>query len=164
MHALVRPTDQLPEGELSQHVLPVTGTEFGRIIIDGDQAAVETTVTLESDRPLRVPVETALVFEGGRWLVDYDLTVESIRVGSPVAEILRDMRVMSDKIAQAMDDSVTELERTLPELERQLRTIERDLKAQLPELQRSLEDFAARLEQALKGEPPPPPAAKPHAI
>jgi hypothetical protein len=164
LRELVRPTDELPEGDLSEHVLPVTGTEFGRIIIDGDQATVETTVTLQSDRPLRVPVETALVYQDDRWLVDYDSTVASIRVNSPVAQILRDMRAISDQIAKAMDESVTELERSLPELERQLRSIERDLKAQLPELQRSLEEFAARLEQALKGERPPPPAPKPRAI
>jgi exonuclease VII small subunit len=158
--------ESLPEAEITENILPISNIEFGRIIIDGDEATVETQLTVQSDRPLRVPVETLLRREDGKWRVDYQATVASVKRDSQVAALLQGLHEFNERITRAMDESVSELERTLPELERQLRSLEREMQSQLPEWQKRLEEFAERMEEALqdKAPPPPPQTAEPKAI
>lgn len=157
--------ESLPESEITENILPISDVEFGRIIIDGDQATVETRLTVQSDRPLQLPIETLLLREDGEWRVDYKSTVASVQRDSPVAAMLQGLQEFNERITRAMDESVNELERSLPELERQLRSLEREMQRQLPEWQQRLEEFANRMEEALRGSPPPPPpTTEPKAI
>jgi hypothetical protein len=134
---------------LGEDVLAITDVQFGKIIIDGEVATVETTVSVESDSPVTVPLATRLVRENSQWKVDYDATVGSIEIHSDLAMVLRRIREYGEGFADQLNDSLDDMQQALPEIERELRNMEDSLKTQIPELQRRIEAFAKSLEEAI---------------
>lgn len=157
-----------PEAGLGGELLPISDARLGRAVIEGDRARVETTVTLDADRPLDVPLETVLLRERERWRVDYAATVEGLRESDGLARVLRGFRDAFDELGATLgrevERSVSEIERALPELKRELERAEREIRARVPELERRLEELRRALEEALEPALEPPPADAPREV
>jgi len=156
MRRYVAPGTWPPEQQHA-HLLAVGGARFGRIVIDGDRASIDTTVSVRGDRPLDVPLETRLVRDDGAWRVDYHATVAPLAADGALARFLQELRRSGERLARALDESADGLRRSLPGLDRDLRGIEEELRHRIPELRERIEEFSRRLEDALR----PPPARKP---
>ena len=139
---------------LGKDILDVTDISYGRVIIDGDRATVETTVVVLSDRPLSLPLDTVLVKEGSDWKVDYDATVSSVTLHSELAQVLDRVAEYGERFASELNRSMDDLQKALPQIEREVKRIEESFKAKIPELQKRIEEFAKSIEEALKVPPP----------
>ncbi len=138
---------------LGKDILELEEISFGKVIIDGESAIVETTVVVLSDRPLTLPLNTVLVKEGAEWKVDYNATVSSISLNSALARVLQSVREYGERFASQLNRSIDEMRAQLPEIEREVRRIEESLKANIPELRKRIEEFAKSLNDALNGTP-----------
>lgn len=134
----------------TKDLLPISNVSFGRTLIDGDRAWVETAVTIQSDRPFTLPTKTVLVFEREQWRVDYRSTMESLSNGGELANVIDSIEQLSDQFRDRFDETLDELERTLPEVKREFERLEDHIRTRIPELQKRLEEFEHELEEALK--------------
>lgn len=142
-------------------ILPISGYELGRIVIDGDVATIDTSVTLAGDEPVTVGIETELVRENGHWRVDYERTVNHISMQSDLARVIDQIAVFGDALKDGIDKSVDEMKKVVPEIEKQLSRIEGEIKQRMPELRERLEEFSKRIEESLQQTPEPAPPAEP---
>ncbi len=140
------------------NVLPVGDVRFGRTVIDGTVAQVETTVTLLGDKPLPVPLATHLREEDGQWRVDSAATMAMLAPEGEVGAAVARLRELNAELAERMDRSMAELQRQLPEIEREVERFRSEIGRRVPAVRKELEDFARRLEEALKNPPPAAPA------
>lgn len=147
LQALIAPGTG-PSGDTAE-LLPVRQAVIGKVTLGGDTARVQTTVTLDADPPLEVPLETVLVRHQGRWLVDYSATVAAIERRGELGQVLDELAGAGEALAERLDRSLDELQRTMPRVRQQLQEIERRLRARLPALRERLEALARELEQAL---------------
>lgn len=139
-------------------LLPVERFVFGKVVIDGKRASIDTELTLGGESPMSLAVVTVLVNESERWRVDYAATVSKLRGDGGLAHLLGRLRGLGRELGDGFDRSVGELERALPELEAELQRLEQDLRGKLPALRRQLEDLTRGLERAPHPQPPPPDA------
>jgi hypothetical protein len=140
--------------------------QFGRMLVNGDKATVETRLTLAGDSPLNISIDTRLVRENGQWRVDYQRTMDELSQQAEVARIVDQIHQIGEKLKLAIDHSVGELTEVVPKLERELSRLESDMKEGLPKLRQRIEEFSKQMEEALKQAPrqPDPPASKPSLI
>lgn len=132
-----------------EDMLKVTAVEFGRIIIDGDRAVVETTAMIGNDRTYDLPLKTYLRQEQATWKVDHDATL-AVLYGDGSAAILFDtIQRFSETLSRQLRESLTELQGLVPLLERELAELERSLKDSLPELRRQIEEALREFERSL---------------
>jgi len=143
------------EIESLDEVLPISKTELKRIVIDGNEASIDTTVTIAGDNPLDFPLKTHLVREGEAWKVDYSKTISAVANAGKLAAVIEKVHEFGDVLQQGIEQSVEELEQTLPQIEQELSRIEAQIKQHVPELRRKLENFTQELEEALKRPPQP---------
>lgn len=134
----------------TENILPVRGATFGRTVIEGNMAWVDTTLTIESEKPFTLPLTTTLIMEKGFWKVKYDETIASVSSGSNIARIMGSMRDLSDKFTEKLDESIGEMQKAIPEIKREIEKVEEQFKSKIPELKRRMEEFAKQLEEALK--------------
>jgi hypothetical protein len=134
-------------------VLPITDAELTRTVIEGQSAYIDTTVTVDSDRPLKYPLKTYLVLEDEHWKVDYEQTISAVAAAGKLAAVIDKVHEFGTALQHGIDRSVQELEHTLPQIEHELSRIEEQIKQQVPELRKRLENFAKELEDALKRPP-----------
>ena len=59
-------------------VLPISNPRLSRIVIENETAYIDTTVTVDGDKPLDFPLKTYLVIEDGSWKVDYQRTMSAV--------------------------------------------------------------------------------------
>lgn len=144
-------------------LLGVSAVEFGRTVIDGERASVETRVTLSGTQPLTLPLETTLVREGDTWRIDYPSTVAPISRDGEIATVIEHIEQLGDQLKQGIDRSVGELSAAIPQVEQELSRIERAFKQRVPALREQVEAFARRLEEAMKQAPAMPKPAPPPA-
>lgn len=135
--------------ESLQNVMPISDVSFGKIIIDGTVASVDTMVTLEGDRPMDLPVATHLVKENERWTVDYERTINTIIAAGKVAAVINQFKDIGTALKEGIGRSVVELEKTLPSIEKELSNMEQQIQQAVPELKSRFENFSRQLEQAL---------------
>jgi hypothetical protein len=144
-------------------VLPITKSELKRTVIEGDAAFIDTTVTVDGDRPLDFPLKTYLVLEDNRWKVDYERTISAVATAGKLAAIMDKVHEFGAALQEGIDRSVRELEQTLPQIEQELSRIEAQIKQHVPELRKRLENFTRELEEAMKIPPKPEEAADPES-
>ena len=142
-------------------VLPISGAELGRIIIDGREATIDTTVTVTGDKPLEFPLKTYLVLEDEDWKVDYGRTIEAVANAGKLAAVIDKVHEFGNTLQQGIERSVQELEHTLPQIEQELSRIEDQIKQHAPELRKRIEQFTQELEEAMKRPPKPAPPIDP---
>lgn len=133
-----------------EDLLPISDVRFGRTVIDGDRAWVETTVMVTSDRPFTLPTKTVLFFERKQWRVEYRSTMETLSNQGGLASVIDAIEKLSDQFQDSFDETLDELERTLPEVKREVERLEDHIRTRIPELQKRLEEFERELEEALK--------------
>ncbi|QBQ56081.1 hypothetical protein [Nitrosococcus wardiae] len=150
--------------ELTPSLLPIAEFELGKIIIDGEQALVETTVVVDGERPVTVPLETTLVREKGLWKVHYEETVAMLTEASELARALKGLETLAEQFSQKLDQSLTELQQSLPKVQRELKEIEKKLKAELPEIQKQLEGLSKEFEELFRSLQQPPSSEQEKAI
>lgn len=92
---------------------------WGRIVIDGNEASVVTTLSGPAGNP-PLKVVTHLVRRGGDWKVDYDRIGTQLD-GGPLTKLLGQMEGIGNAIASrlraASSDFAVEMERTAEQLE-----------------------------------------------
>ena len=139
---------------LADNIISVSETSFGKIVIDGDIAEVETTVVVESDNPTTVPIDTLLVKENEKWKVDYHATVDAIGSGGQLAQVIRELRVFGEKFSRdfskEFESSMDELDKAMPEIEKEISNLSDQIKEHVPELKKQFEELAKQLQEALE--------------
>lgn len=133
----------------SADMLTVTEVDFGRTIIDGDRATVETVVMVGRDQPYRLPLKTYLEQQQHAWKVDYDATMGPIHGDGSAAILFDAISRINEALSRQLQESLTELQDLVPLLERELADLERSLRDSLPELRRQLEDALREFEKSL---------------
>lgn len=146
-------------------IMPISEFELGRVVIDGESATIETSITLDADKPVALKIDTELVREGEQWRVDYSATIDDISTQSQLAQVIGQIESIGGALADGIDKSVDEMKKMLPEIERQLSRIEGEIKQRMPELRERIEEFSKRIEESLKLPPEEPaPTAPPTTI
>ena len=82
----------LRDDTMSEDILSVSEVSYGKIIIDGDHSEIETSLTIDSDNPETVSIDTLLVRENEKWKVDYHQTMDAIGTGEQLSQILRELK------------------------------------------------------------------------
>jgi hypothetical protein len=88
--------------ESLQNVMPISNVSFGKILIDGDVASVDTHVTLEGDRAMELPINTHLVKENDRWTVDYERTINTIVAAGKVAAVIDQFKDIGNAVKEGI--------------------------------------------------------------
>ncbi|MDX1457163.1 MAG: hypothetical protein R3276_06215 [Marinobacter sp.] len=135
---------------------------WGRVVIDGDEATVETTIeglTEEDGDPLETT--TYLVRMDDQWLVDYHRTGDALSgnrlFNQMFGELERFSRKLQSRFTEQSNDAAIELERLAQDLEKQM-SLAGDRMSILVEeygkqLEKSLEALSKSIEEALKEHP-----------
>ena len=140
--------DQITMDSL-QNIMPITEISFGKIVIDGDIASVDTTVTLEGDRTMELPINTHLIKENKQWTVDYERTINTIVAAGKVAAVINQFKDIGNIVREGIEQSVDELEKAMPNIEEELSNLEQQIQQAVPALKSRFENFSKQLEQAL---------------
>ena len=139
---------------LAENIVSVSEPSFGKIIIDGDIAEVETKVVVESDNPTEVSLDTLLVKENEKWKVDYHATVDAIGSEGQLAQVIRELRTFGEKFSREFskefESSMDELDKAMPEIEKEISNLSEQIKEHVPELKKQFEDLAKQLQEALE--------------
>ena len=134
-------------------VLAVDGVRFGKIIIDGNNASVDTNVTLAGNRATELPISTHLLRENEHWVVDYERTMQTMVAAGQVAAVINQFKDIGTAIKKGIGQSVNEFQQVLPEIEKELNNMERQIEQSVPKLKSRFEKFSKELEQALNSAP-----------
>lgn len=134
----------------TENIITVSNITFGKIIIDGKKAEVETNVTIESDNPVAVPIDTLLVNENDKWKVDYHATINSISQAGQLSQIFEELKGFGEQLTKGFENSMKELDKAMPEIERDISEFGDQIKKRVPELKKQFEDITRELERAWK--------------
>jgi len=140
----------LKEDELGENILPLDEITLGKTVIDGESAWVDTTVTISGDKPFTIPLRTELVRENKRWKVDYNATIKLVSQGSAVSNVINSIRNMSKDLAEELNESMEEIQKTIPEVTKEIEKIEESLLEHIPELKKQIEEFVRDLKDAIE--------------
>ena len=140
----------LKEDELGENILPLEEITLGKTVIDGESAWVDTTVTISGDKPFTIPLRTELIRENKRWKVDYNATIKLVSQGSAVSNVINSIRNMSKDLAEELNESMEEIQKTIPEVTEEVEKIEESLLEHIPELKKQIEEFVRDLKDAIE--------------
>jgi hypothetical protein len=146
-------TGQAIEFESLNHLLPISNAQIERTVIEAKTATVDTTVTIDSDKPLNFPLKTHLVLEEQKWKIDYERTMAAVDNAGKLATVISKVHEFGNALQQGIDRSIQEFESTLPQIEQELSRIESQIKHHVPELRKRIENFTKELEKAIKTPP-----------
>ncbi|MFK8068425.1 MAG: lipoprotein [Gammaproteobacteria bacterium] len=132
----------------TENIIDVSNISFGKIVIDGKLAEVETNVVVESDKPVTVPIDTLLVQENELWKVDYHATIDSIKNTGQLSQIFQELKGFSDQLSKEFENSMEELDKAMPEIEKGISDFGEEMKERIPEIQKQFEDITRQLERA----------------
>ncbi|MEM7466621.1 MAG: hypothetical protein AAF387_07015 [Pseudomonadota bacterium] len=138
-------------------VLAIGNVSFGKIVIDAEQASVDTTVTLAGDQQTTLPINTHLILENKHWVVDYDRTMQTMLAAGQVAAVINQFKDIGNAIKDGISQSVTEFQTVIPEIEKNLGDLEQQIEQAVPKLKSRFQKFSEELEQALNSPSTAPP-------
>ncbi|HIF51667.1 MAG TPA: hypothetical protein EYQ42_09115 [Thiotrichaceae bacterium] len=150
-----------------EHFEKITTIAFGRIIIDGDLAEVETTVTISSNNKLHdYTVNSYLENNNDVWKVDYRKTILQLVAKKSVTEIFDGLEAMSEEVAKGVEESVKEIqkkivpeikskaeeiqEKVVPKIKSNIEQAEKEIIKKLPEWKNIFDEFLHELEKSLE--------------
>jgi hypothetical protein len=130
----------------------VTNFTFGRIIIDGDVAKIETNVTILSDENSEdILLNTYLENNNDVWKVNYKKTVFQLVLRQNAKEVFGDIEQITEEIAKDIKESVEDIkEKVVPEIKSEIEQVEKEFLEKLPEFKNLLEEFLHDLEESLE--------------
>ena len=139
----------------------VTAFTLGRIVIDGNSAEVETSLSMkEASRP--VSVTTYLTKENGKWRVDFGKTASFLTLNEQMTELIGDIEDLAEEFADEIEGSGEEIkEKALPAIKSQVQQLEKELQKKLPEIRQQIDEFLEELEQSIEESIPDKPPETP---
>lgn len=158
--------DAMDESEDITQFENVTAVTFGKIIIDGNVAEVETSVTTMLNEK-KVDIKLTTYLENNNvWKVNYRKTLRQLVFNQNMAEVLNDIRVMTEEISKQIEKSVEEVQKKvipeiiskaekieqklIPEIKSKIEQAEKELLEQLPALENVFDEFLDELKRSLK--------------
>ncbi len=140
----------------------VTQVKFGKIIIDGEQAEIETNLTIFLDKNIsNFSVKTFLITEDDNWKVDYEKTMLPLLVNQEITDLFGGIHELAEGFAEEIEESVEDFkEKALPEIKSKLEQAEQELRQKLPELKNKIDEFLKDLEKSIEDLMPPKEEAK----
>ena len=137
----------------SKDTIPQVKTiSFGKIIIDGEIAEIETILTIIlNEKLMDLNIETHLKKINGQWKVDYDKTMRPLTINHDMAELLGGVEALSQELADEIKNSVEEFkEKALPEIKSKMEEAEKEIREKLPELKNIIDEFLKDLEKSIE--------------
>ena len=136
----------------------IRNIEFGRVVIDGEFAEIETTVTIiKKDNEDHITLSTYLESRKNNWFVNYAGTVQPLQVNQDMAELMEGIEELTEEFAEELEDSVGEFrEKAIPEIKSRLEEVEQELREKIPELKNMIEEVLKDLEKSIEESFPPP--------
>ncbi len=136
----------------------VTAATFGKIIIDGDLAKVETNVTMPSnEKTFDITLQTYLENNNDVWKVNYRKTVLQLEINRNMAEVFGDIEEITAEMTEEIEESVEAIkEKIVPEIKSQIEHAKKELLEKLPELKDIFDEFLHELGKSLEELIPPP--------
>ncbi len=145
----------------------VSKYSFGRIIIDGDVAEVETKVLISSDNKNKeITLNTYLENHNDVWKVNFKKTVLQLVVKQSMEEVFNDIDKMTEEITGQIQESVEQMkekvvpemkskadeiqEKVVPEVQSKIEEVEKEMMKKLPELKSMLDEFLNELGKSLE--------------
>ncbi|WP_226664640.1 nuclear transport factor 2 family protein [Microbulbifer aggregans] len=121
--------------------------QWGRVVIDGDQASVVSRLTgFEENGPRRRKFTTYLVRQDGEWLVDYERTAMSIN-GGVFGSLLKKFDLYSRDLSQQLDETAAEAGTQMEQMLEEFESAGKDLSEQASE---ALEIYSEELRRAME--------------
>ncbi len=130
----------------------ITAATFGKIIIDGAVAQVETKVMMSSNgKNRKITLNTYLENSNEVWKVNYRKTVLQLVVNQNMAEAFGDIEKITEEITEQIEESVEEIkEKVIPEIESKIEQTEKEVLKKLPELKSLFDEFLRELQKSLE--------------
>ena len=133
--------------------MAISSVSFGKIIIDGNDASVDTNITLAGNQSTNLPINTHLTLENEHWVVDYERTMHTMVAAGQVAAVINQFKDIGTAIKKGIGQSVNEFQKVIPEIERELSNMEEQIEQSVPKLKSRFEKFSKELERALSETP-----------
>lgn len=124
--------------------------DFGRVVIDADQATIVTNLPADARRE----ITTYLVRVDDQWLVDYQRTYDAVTEPSPLSGLVNDISELREQFDDVVGRSREQISQRMDELAKDFENYsdETGQKAQevLESFGQSLEDLRKRIEKSLE--------------
>ncbi|BES70110.1 hypothetical protein RE428_11280 [Marinobacter nanhaiticus D15-8W] len=141
------------------------GVDWGRVVIDGHQASVETTLRGLKGQSEPREVTTYLVKKDDQWLVDYYRTGDALDRGPLFGDVLNKLGRLGEELqarrSQQSSEMVREIERLNDDLEQKAEQANEHFSSLLQEyaeaLEHHLDAFSRSINEALQNHPAAPP-------
>jgi hypothetical protein len=129
--------------------------DFGRVVIDADQATIVTRVTTENGAPVeRRELLTHLVRINDQWLVDYQSTREAVMDRPALSGLMNDIDRLGQQLDQAVGETSDKLSNQVDQMAEKFRTYSEETgqKAEeaLEDFGKSLEDLREKIKETLE--------------
>jgi len=141
--------DSIGQSETVEQFKKVTEVTFGRVIIDGDLAEVETKVTIVfDDKSTELTLNTYLENHNDDWKVHYKKTVRQLAMKQNMAEVLGSIQEMTEEITRQIEKTVEEVqEKVVPKIKSKAEEIQEKV---IPEIQSKAEEFEEKVLPEIK--------------
>jgi len=133
--------------------------KFGKILIDGNTATIETVVQMRRNgTETTLPSQTILKREDEEWRVDYLQTKKSIKEPGSLADIAEEVQELGKKISDHMDEALVEIKEKIPEYTEQIKKLgetaskkmDEVWQRQVSEIKKIMEEFGKILDETVK--------------
>ena len=130
----------------------ISNISFGKIVIDGEDAEIETTLQVETEGKLaEILLTTFLQIEDKAWRVNYEKTITALKIKQDVSELVGGIQELAEEFSEELENSVEEFkEKALPEIKSKIEQTEQEIREKLPELKDMIDEFLEELEESIK--------------
>jgi hypothetical protein len=141
--------DSIDESETKESFERVTATTFGKIMMEGDFAEVETKVTVVfDDKNTELTLNTYLEKNNDDWKVNYRKTVRQLAMKQNMAEVLGSIQEMTEEITRQIEETVEEVqEKIVPEIKSKAEEIQKKV---IPEIKSKAEEIEEKVIPEIK--------------
>ena len=115
-----------------------TTLSYGKIVIDGNQATVETLIIPADDK--QHSFTTFLLKEGNNWKVDYQQSRKNLENSQLFVDLFKSLDTLSDTVNK-------QLEHQLPLIEKGIKSFEQAFKQKIDDLEKELKKTFPQKEQ-----------------
>ncbi len=136
--------------DINQEHPDIKNVSFGKILIDKDQAWVDTTLEIDAQQPYQLPIKTKLLQVDNQWKVDLDTTMAAFSQKNSITNIMESLAEFSQIINQKMEQSIEDLQRSLPGIQEQIDEIEENLDSKIPELRLRIDEIMRQLDELMQ--------------
>jgi len=110
------------------HDFKNTTLNYGKIVIDGDNATVETKIIPDDSNTKESSFITFLLKENNHWKVDYQRSSKSLENSQLFTDLFKSLNKLSDTVNK-------ELEQQLPLIEERIKSFEQKFKQKIDDLE-----------------------------